>query len=74
MDLLDQAKGASLSLVDVRNEQDRVAEEKIEAERSICSLPFSALLICSELTASSQLSCYAGFFQATHPINTRTSV
>lgn len=41
MDLLDESKISNLHLVDIKNEQQRVAEEKIEEDRSLY-LNFSA--------------------------------
>lgn len=74
MDVLDEAKVTNHRPADIGNEQDRVAEEKIEAERSMFSHFHPRVLGCSRLTASSQLPSYAGFFQTTQPSSTKTSV
>lgn len=72
MDVLDEAKVTNRVLVDVRSEQDRVAEEKIEAARGKflfhCEVWFS-----SGITVLSQLPRYAGYFQTIQPTNTKIS-
>lgn len=61
MEILDEAKGTILRLVDVRNEQDRVAEEKIEAGRSMCYQ--SAVLVYLKLIACPSCHIMLAFFR-----------
>lgn len=71
MHVLDEAKLTNRVIADVRSEQERVAEEKVEAKRGM--LFFSQEVMASlEVTASVQLPHYPGYFRVIQATNRKT--